>query len=100
MDYNAWFVVGDNSVSLYLLIPQYVYLGSLTFFYLFWHMFIQVIIIIIFCFESSYFVACVWIVLALWEVFVDFNCGRLLGISVGGGQEIDEGLGYPNRTEA
>jgi hypothetical protein len=33
-------------------------------------------------------------------VFVHFNCGRLLGISVGGGQEIDEGLGYPNRTEA
>jgi hypothetical protein len=33
-------------------------------------------------------------------VFVDYNCGRLLGISVGGGQEIDEGLVYPNRTEA
>ena len=26
MDYNVWFVVGDSSVSLYLLIPQYGYL--------------------------------------------------------------------------
>ena len=30
MDYNVWFVVGDSSVSLYLLIPQYGYLASLT----------------------------------------------------------------------
>jgi hypothetical protein len=30
-------------------------------------------------------------------VFVDFSCGRLLGISVGRGQQIDEGSGYPNR---
>jgi len=33
-------------------------------------------------------------------VFVDFNCGRLLGISVGGGEEINEGKVYPKRTEA
>ena len=26
--YNVWFVVGDSSVSLYLLIPQYGYLAS------------------------------------------------------------------------
>ena len=30
-----WFVVGDSSVSLYLLVPQNGYLGSLTFSYLF-----------------------------------------------------------------
>jgi hypothetical protein len=30
-------------------------------------------------------------------VSVDSNCGRLLGIFVGRGQQIDEGLGYPNR---
>ena len=39
-DHNVWFVAGDSSVSLYLLIPQYVYLASLTCFYWFWHMFI------------------------------------------------------------
>ena len=27
MDYNVWFVVGDSSVSLHLLIPQYGYLA-------------------------------------------------------------------------
>jgi hypothetical protein len=59
-----------------------------------------IIIIIIIISLFSYLYACGWIVLALWQVFVDFTCGRLLGISVGGGQEIDEGLGYPNRTEA
>jgi len=30
-DYNVWFVVGDSSVSLYFLIPQYGYFASLTF---------------------------------------------------------------------
>ena len=34
------FVVGDNSVSLYLVITQYGYLACLTCFYWFWHMFI------------------------------------------------------------
>ena len=29
-DYNVWFVVGDSSVSLYLLIPQYGYRASLN----------------------------------------------------------------------
>ena len=38
----VWFVVADSSVSLYLLIPQYGYLDSLTCFYWFWHMFIPV----------------------------------------------------------
>jgi hypothetical protein len=33
-DYSVWFVVGDSSVSLYLLVPQYGYLTSLTCFYL------------------------------------------------------------------
>jgi len=32
-NYNVWFVVGDSSVSLYLLIPQYGYLASTTRFY-------------------------------------------------------------------
>ena len=34
--------VGDSSVSLYLLVPQYGYLASLTYVYWFWHMFIPV----------------------------------------------------------
>ena len=42
MDYNVWFAIGDSSVSLYLLIPQYGYLASLTCFYWFWHMLIPV----------------------------------------------------------
>ena len=42
MDYNIWFVVGDSSVSLYVLIPQYGYLASFTCFYWFWHMFVPV----------------------------------------------------------
>jgi len=33
MDYNVWFIVGDSSVSLYLLIPQYGYLAFVTYFY-------------------------------------------------------------------
>ena len=41
-DYTVWFVVGNSSVSLYLLVPQYGYLASLTCFYWFWHMFIPV----------------------------------------------------------
>ena len=40
--YNVRGVVGDSSVSLYLLVPQYGYLASLTCFYWFWHMFIPV----------------------------------------------------------
>jgi hypothetical protein len=32
-DYNVWFVVGDGSISLYLLIPQYGYLTPFTCFY-------------------------------------------------------------------
>ena len=41
MDYNVWFVAGDSSVSLYLLIPQYGYLASLTCFW-FLYLFIPV----------------------------------------------------------
>ena len=44
--YNVWFVVGDSSVSLYLLIPQYGYLASLTCFYCFCYMFIIIIIML------------------------------------------------------
>jgi hypothetical protein len=31
--YDVWFVVGDGSVCLHLLIPQYGYLASLACFY-------------------------------------------------------------------
>jgi len=41
-DYDVWFVVGDSSVSLYMLIPQYGYLASLTCFCWFWNMSIPV----------------------------------------------------------
>ena len=32
-DYNVWFVVGDSSVSLHLVVPKYGYLASLACFY-------------------------------------------------------------------
>jgi hypothetical protein len=46
----VWFVVGDSSVSLYLLVPQNGYLGSLTFSYLF---IIIIIITIIFIISAA-----------------------------------------------
>ena len=40
MDYNVWFVVRVSSVSLYLLIPQYDYLASLTCYYYYYILYI------------------------------------------------------------
>jgi hypothetical protein len=38
--YFVWFIVGNGSVSLQLLIPKYGYLAFLTYFYCFWYMLI------------------------------------------------------------
>jgi hypothetical protein len=41
-DYDVWFVVGNGSVRLHLMIPQYDYLAFLTCLYKFWYMLIPV----------------------------------------------------------
>ena len=59
--YDVWCVVGEGSVCLHLLIPQYGYLASLASFYLFWYNFTPV---------SLHMLKCIIIIIHLYADYL------------------------------